>query len=64
MKNNDATKRGVKRCDASLKRNLQWDEVSGDRPCRILKEPAIQEKEKLLQMASGVLPSTTASLTL
>lgn len=64
--NNDATKRGVKRCKASLKWNLgalQWDELSGDHPCRVLKKPVLR-KEKHLQMAARLLPSSTASLTL
>lgn len=40
MKNNDAIKWAVKRRNASLKWNLgafQWDELSGDHPCRVLK---------------------------
>lgn len=67
MKNYDATKRGVKRCKASLKWNLgalQWDELSGDHPCRVLKKPVIPEEEKHLPMAARLLPSSTASLPL
>lgn len=51
--------------DAPLKWNLgalQWDKLSGDHPCRVLKECRIWEKAKLLQMASGAVNSGEGSV--